>query len=43
MQSEGAIGVLSAGWLDRQSAHEHLLIMALARLLAPSYYEKRVP
>ncbi|HEY68476.1 MAG TPA: inosine/xanthosine triphosphatase [Thermoflexia bacterium] len=38
-QSEGAIGILTRGWLDRQAAYEHLLTMALARLLTPSYYE----
>ena len=35
----GAIGALTGGWLDRQSAYEHLLTMALARLLTPAYYE----
>jgi inosine/xanthosine triphosphatase len=39
-QAEGAIGILTGGWLDRQSAYEHLLIMALARFLAADYYEQ---
>ncbi len=34
----GAIGALTAGYLDRQSAYEHLLILALARFLSPEYY-----
>jgi inosine/xanthosine triphosphatase len=38
-QGDGAIGILTAGWLDRQAAYEHLLTMALARLLVPAYYE----
>jgi len=37
-QGGGAIGALTGGWLDRQSAYEHLLTMALARLLTPVYY-----
>jgi inosine/xanthosine triphosphatase len=39
-QGDGAIGILSGGWLDRQGAYEHLLTMALARLLTPEYYER---
>lgn len=38
-QDSGAIGILTGGILDRQAAYEHLLTMALARLLTPSYYE----
>ncbi|MGC9356254.1 MAG: inosine/xanthosine triphosphatase [Anaerolineae bacterium] len=37
----GAIGALTNGYLDRQSAYEHLLILALARFLNPEYYEAR--
>jgi inosine/xanthosine triphosphatase len=39
-QGSGAIGILTRGILDRQAAYEHLLMMALARLLTPSYYEE---
>jgi inosine/xanthosine triphosphatase len=42
-QHDGAIGILTGGWLDRQSAYEHLLTLALARLLASAYYEGDVP
>jgi inosine/xanthosine triphosphatase len=38
-QADGAIGILTGGQLDRQSTYEHLLTMALARLLTPAYYE----
>jgi len=38
-QGGGAIGALTGGRLDRQAAYEHLLTMALARLLTPAYYE----
>ena len=38
-RDSGAIGILTGGILDRQAAYEHLLTMALARLLTPSYYE----
>lgn len=38
-QGNGAIGALTGGRLDRQAAYEHLLTMALARLLTPAYYE----
>ncbi len=37
-QRQGAIGVLTRGYLDRQSAYEHILTLAMARLLSPSYY-----
>jgi len=37
-QRSGAIGILTAGWLDRQAAYEHMLTLALARLLTPEYY-----
>lgn len=36
----GAIGILTGGRLDRQVAYEHLLTLALARLLRPAYYVK---
>ncbi len=39
-QGGGAIGALTGGQLDRQAAYEHLLTMALARLLTPAYYER---
>jgi len=39
-QGGGAIGALTGGWLDRQAAYEHLLTMALARLLTPAYYTR---
>ena len=35
---QGAIGILTRGYLDRQSAYEHVLTLALARLLSPVYY-----
>lgn len=37
-QKGGAIGAFTAGHLSRQSAYEHLLILALARFLQPAYY-----
>jgi non-canonical (house-cleaning) NTP pyrophosphatase len=37
---QGAIGILTAGHLSRQSAYEHVLTLALARLLAPTYYDQ---
>jgi len=40
-QKSGAIGLLTGGQLDRQVAYEHLLTMALARLLTPAYYAGR--
>jgi inosine/xanthosine triphosphatase len=40
-EAGGAIGALTAGWLDRQSAYEHILILALAPLLAPDYFQAR--
>jgi inosine/xanthosine triphosphatase len=40
---EGAIGILTAGHLNRQSAYEHVLTLALARLLTPAYYDQRKP
>jgi inosine/xanthosine triphosphatase len=39
-QGQGAIGILTDGHLDRQSAYEHLLTLALARLLTPAYYHE---
>ena len=38
-QGGGAIGNLTGGLLTRQSAYEHLLLLALARLQMPEYYE----
>jgi inosine/xanthosine triphosphatase len=38
---EGAIGILTAGHLSRQSAYEHVLTLAMARLLTPAYYDRR--
>jgi inosine/xanthosine triphosphatase len=38
-RGDGAIGILTGRWLNRQSAYEHLLTLAMARLLAPEYYE----
>jgi len=37
---EGAIGILTAGHLNRQAAYEHVLTLALARLLTPAYYDE---
>lgn len=39
-QGRGAIGILTRGYLDRQSSYEHLLTLAMARLLTPHYYEQ---
>lgn len=39
-QHRGAIGILTKGYLDRQSAYEQLLTLAMARLLTPEYYEQ---
>lgn len=41
-QGHGAIGILTAGHLDRQTAYEHLLTLALARLLTPEYHGSRM-
>jgi inosine/xanthosine triphosphatase len=38
--NDGAIGILTAGAIDRQGAYEHILTLALARLLTPEYYVK---
>ena len=38
-QDGGAIGNLTGGLLTRQSAYEHLLLLAMARLRTPEYYE----
>jgi len=38
-QKGGAIGALTDGRLNRQTAYEHLLTLALARLLTPGHYE----
>jgi inosine/xanthosine triphosphatase len=40
-QHQGAIGILTQGYLDRQSAYEHILTLALARLLSPGHYADR--
>jgi len=40
-QHLGAIGILTQGYLDRQSAYEHILTLALARLLSPAHYRDR--
>lgn len=39
-QGGGAIGNLTGGLLTRQSAYEHLLLMAMARLLTPEFYKQ---
>ena len=36
--AQGAIGILTQGYLDRQSAYEHILTLALARHLSPTHY-----
>lgn len=38
---QGAIGILTDGYLSRQSAYEHILTLALARLLSPTYYRDK--
>lgn len=38
-QKGGAIGAFTGGYLDRQTAYEHLLLLALARFLSPQYYD----
>jgi len=38
---DGAIGILTEGTIDRQGAYEHILTLALARLLTPEHYVKR--
>lgn len=42
-QRQGAIGILTRGYLDRQSAYEHILTLALARLLSPVLYRDDTP
>jgi inosine/xanthosine triphosphatase len=37
-QRQGAIGILTQGYLDRQAAYEHILTLAMARLLSPTHY-----
>jgi len=37
-QAQGAIGILTQGYLDRQSAYEQILTLALARHLSPTHY-----
>lgn len=41
-QDEGAIGILTDRRISRQAAYEHLLTLALARMLTPAYYEQMV-
>ena len=38
-QKGGAIGALTQGWLTRQSAYEHVLTLAMGRMVAGKYYE----
>ncbi len=42
-QKGGAIGAFTKGHLSRQTAYEHLLILALARFLSRGYYEGTAP
>ncbi len=35
----GAVGILTAGLIDRQRAYEHLVTYALAPWLAPDYFD----
>ncbi len=42
-QKGGAIGAFTGGYLSRQTAYEHLLILALARFLSPEYYTGAAP
>ncbi|MGC9522059.1 MAG: DUF84 family protein [Anaerolineae bacterium] len=37
-RGQGAIGVLTQGWLDRQTSFEHVLTLAFARLLSAGFY-----
>jgi len=39
-QAGGAIGNLTRGLLTRQSAYEHLLLLAMARLRTPEFYKQ---
>jgi len=39
----GAVGILTAGLIDRQRAYEPLITYALAPFLAPSYFRRAVP
>ena len=39
-QSGGAIGALTGGLLDRRTAYGHVLMLAMARLVRPGYYEE---
>ncbi len=38
-QAEGAVGILTGGLSNRQSAYEQLVAMALAPFVRPEYYE----
>jgi inosine/xanthosine triphosphatase len=38
-QGAGAVGILTAGLIDRQRAYEALVTYALAQFLAPAYFE----
>ena len=39
----GAVGILTAGLVDRQRAYEALVTYALARFLAPAYFDGETP
>jgi len=39
-RGSGAVGILTAGLVDRQRAYEALVTYALARFLSPSYYDE---
>jgi len=39
----GAVGILTAGLVDRQRAYEALVTYALAQFLAPAYYNGETP
>ena len=39
-RGSGAVGILTAGLVDRQRAYEALVTYALARFLTPSYYDE---
>jgi inosine/xanthosine triphosphatase len=38
-QAQGAVGILTGGLSDRQSAYAHLVVMALAPFLKNEYYQ----
>jgi len=41
-QGQGAVGILTGGLCDRQSAYEQLVAMALAPFVQPGYYQSIV-